>query len=331
MPHPRRILTFNWHEAYLDLLASAGYSWDVVLRTKGGRSDWWIETRPVPPNMRIVPWPDAERALEAGDYDVAVCHNLHDLALVAGSGIQTITVFHTSFHYEAAFGLTREAVEREAGALLTTTTCVFISAMKRESWGLPGMVIPPGIDVLRFGPYSGEVACILAVGHLKRELAQVNGFEALERIAAGLPLALRGLNPSVAGSRLSASFDEMRATYRTHRLLLHTTLAPYEDGYNLTMLEAMASGMPVVALANPTGPLVNGVNGFVSGDPEDLRCRILELLEDREGAAALGRAGRETVARSFPLSSFQAKWRMVLEAVASRRAPAAPDLEAVRV
>ena len=42
----------------------------------------------------------------------------------------------------------------------------------------------------------------------------------------------------------------------------------YEDGYNLAMLEAMASGMPVVALANRSSPITDGVDGFFALNAE---------------------------------------------------------------
>ena len=85
---------------------------------------------------------------------------------------------------------------------------------------------------------------MLHVGNLKRELASVNGMADLEAAVAGLPFTLVGLNPSIAGARLSRDWDDLRETFRAHRVYMHTTRAPFEDGYNLAMLEAMATGVP---------------------------------------------------------------------------------------
>ena len=92
---------------------------------------------------------------------------------------------------------------------------------------------------------------------------------------------------------------------------MHTTEDAYEDGYNLGLLEAMATGMPVVATASVTTPVVDGVNGFVSDDLTALRERLALLLADRDEAARLGRAARATVAERFPLAAFVARWDAV--------------------
>ena len=45
---PLRILTFNWHEAYICLLAKTGHKFTVVDKHKGGHAGWLQGTRPVP-------------------------------------------------------------------------------------------------------------------------------------------------------------------------------------------------------------------------------------------------------------------------------------------
>lgn len=317
---PRRLLTFNWHESFLHLLASIGDEWDVVPRLKGGRSDWMREVRPVPPNMRIVTVSEADAVLDRDGYDAVICHNVHDLHAVIRSGVPTVTVFHTSRMLERAFGLRDDEWSAMAEPLLAATTRVYVSQSKAESWGGAGLVIPPGIDGTLYGGYTGEEPRILNVGNLKAELASVNGFDLLEQVTAGLPLTLKGLNPQIPGSELSRSWDDLRDTMRGHRVYLNTTRAPFEDGYNLAMLEAMATGMPVVSLANPSCPIEDGVTGYVSGDPQMLRVRVLELLENQARARALGEAGRRMVLARFPIATFQQRWREVIEAVVARRA-----------
>jgi glycosyltransferase involved in cell wall biosynthesis len=307
-----RILTFNWHESYLHLLASVGHQWDVVLRLKGGREDWWHEVRPVPERMTLVPERDALASLVKGGYDVVVCHNLLDLGLVVDSGVPAITVFHTSRDLEVANGLNQEAFDTLGRPLLERSTVVFVSEMKRMSWNLAGEVVLPGIDLSLYGGYDGQQPRILHVGNLKQELARFNGMRELESSAAGLPFTLLGLNPTIQGAGLSRDWDDLRDHFRGHRAYLHTTRMPFEDGYNLAMLEAMATGMPVVALAHPTCPLTHGLDGFVCADVAGLRLALLELLEDPGRACALGRAARDTVGRLFPIDVFRAQWETIL-------------------
>jgi hypothetical protein len=308
-----RLLTFNWHETYVHTLASVGGQWDVVLRSKAGRKDWWSEVRPFPENARVV---DEAVALETGrrgGYHAAVCHNLLDLGAIVDTGVPTITLFHTSKAYELACGLDAAAFERVGVPLLARTTPVFVSSMKRDTWGLDGEVIAPGIDLDAYEGWTGQTRAVLHVGNLKRELAAVNGMAVLEQAVAGLPFTLLGLNPTIPGARLSSSWSDLRANMRTHRAYIHTSLAPHEDGYNLAMLEAMATGMPVVALAHPTTPVVDDVNGRVASDGRAAGRALLELLEDDVTAGRLGRAARETVGRLYPVDTFRARWRTVLK------------------
>jgi glycosyltransferase involved in cell wall biosynthesis len=309
----RRFLTFNWHETYLHTLTSVGGEWDVVLRRKGGREKWWTEVRPFPANARVIDECAAIDAARRGAYAAAVCHNLLDLGLVADTGVRTVTVFHTSKAYELAGGLDHAAFNRYGLPLLARSTTVFVSEMKQRSWELDGTVVPPGIDLDANSGWTGEIRAVLHVGNLKRELSAVNALTSLERAVAGLPFTLLGLNPTIAGARMSSSWDDVRAQFRGHRVYVHTSEFPFEDGYNLAMLEAMATGMPVAALAHPTSPIVDGVSGRVAADGPALGRALLELLEDDEAAARLGAGGRDRVRALFPIDAFRARWRALLD------------------
>jgi len=80
-------------------------------------------------------------------------------------------------------------------------------------------------------------------------------------------------------------------------------LPSHAEGLPMSLLEAMAAGVPVVASAVGGIPDVvkHGVNGLLvaSGDPIDLLRALRRLLRDAQLAAALGAAGRETVRARF--------------------------------
>ncbi len=329
----RRILTFNWHEAYLHLLSKVGWAFDVVERRKGGVDGWIRAIRPVPPRFHLLSEAEAARRIEAGAYDRAVAHNLQDLLFLRGRGIPTILVFHNKLSTEIALSARR--VDRgeylaRVKALLAAfeeLTLVFISEGKMQDWGLAGEILPPGIDPDDYGGYTGELPRVLRVGNGMRERDLMLGFSLQERILREIPSTLLGLNPTVPGAFLPGDWDAYRDQLRRHRLYLNTTMEPYEDGYNLSMLEAMATGMPVVSVANATSPVEDGVNGYISRDEAELRDRVQGLLEDRSRAAALGRRARETVLDRFPLGRFLERWRALLgrgDGAGAFRAPFVP-------
>lgn len=323
-----RVLTFNWHEAYVSMLARTGGRFDVVERLKGGSLAWMYGIRPLPANARIVKPSTARQQLRARLYDAVVCHNPGDLRWLAGCDVPTLLVFHNKLTTELALGgrsgaAAREAVRADVRRLVEANrrvSLVFISASKRDDWGLEGEVILPGIDLADYGGYEGCEAKVLRVGNLMKARDLMLGWSAQREILAGIPSTLLGLAGPGEGGRLTGSWNELRAYYRSHRVFLNTTVDPYEDGYNLAMLEAMATGMPIATTANGTSPITDGVDGLVSGDHACLAAGIRRLLEDPAQAARLGAAARATVARRFPHEAFVANWTRAIEA-ASRPVP----------
>ncbi|MBW2121472.1 MAG: glycosyltransferase [Deltaproteobacteria bacterium] len=324
------ILTFNWHEAYLTMLARTGHLFHAVEVAKGGHFGWQYNMRPLPENITLLQEAEALARLRAGDFDLVVCHNMRDLLAVEGVDIPKILVFHNKISTEIALGGHRATAEQyRTGirdlAARNRLTLVFISESKRENCALEGPVILPGIDLNHYGGYKGEVERVLRVGNLMKERDIMLGFSWQEEILRGIPSTLVGINPTVAESRVSESWQDLKNHYQSHRLFLNSTLHPWEDGYNLAMLEAMATGMPVVSIANPTSPIVDGINGYISQDTAYLRHRIEELLSDREKASELGRQARKTVEKRFPMARFVRGWNRLFEKVMERSTnPAIP-------
>jgi glycosyltransferase involved in cell wall biosynthesis len=77
----------------------------------------------------------------------------------------------------------------------------------------------------------------------------------------------------------------------------------WEEGFGFVIAEAMASGKPLVGTRVGAIPELvhDGKTGFLVDrrDPPAIAARILELLEDREMRARMGRAGREFAIRNF--------------------------------
>ena len=249
-----RILTFNWHEAYICLLAKTGHQIDIVERFKGGSKVWFYETRPLPGNAAVVTEATARRRLRTRSYDVVVCHNVPDLVWSSEWPARKILIFHNKLSTEIALGrntIDLETYRAEVKHLVETTRdveLVFISESKRDDWAFPGHVIPPGIDLEEYGGYHGSDPRVLRVGNFMRNRDLMLGHSLqLEVLGDDIPSSLLGLNEPDDGGRFTRSWDDLRQCFRSHRAYLNTTLDPYEDGYNLSMLEAMATGAPVVA------------------------------------------------------------------------------------
>ncbi|MEC4684761.1 MAG: methyltransferase domain-containing protein [Nitrospirota bacterium] len=312
------ILTFNWHESYIHLLARTGYYFDVVEKWKGGRFGWIEEFRPVPPNCRLVSEDEAKAGLNAGAYARIIAHNINDLISVNEWTIPKILIFHNKLSTEIALGgntVNREAYLENVRQLIDSTKnliLVFISKAKMEDWGMKGEIILPGVDTAEYGSWRGDAHKVLRVGNFLMERDIILGYSVQNRLLKGLPSIVLGLNPNIADSYVPKSWEEFKDFMRSHRVYLNATGHPYEDGYNLAALEAMATGMPVVSIANPSSPIEDGINGYVSSDEAYLRGRIEELLKNGSLAESLGERARETVMDKFPIESFVKEWKRIL-------------------
>lgn len=98
--------------------------------------------------------------------------------------------------------------------------------------------------------------------------------------------------------------EDIRRMYQQAGAFLSTSR---HEGFNLTALEAMATGCPVVTTDSQgnTEYIEHGVNCLISNDPYQLATYCVEAVNDRALGKRLGEAGITTASRY--------KWRDVME------------------
>ena len=102
--------------------------------------------------------------------------------------------------------------------------------------------------------------------------------------------------------------DELPRHNRAADIYLVPTIA--QDGLSITSVEAMASGIPVVAsrIGGVPYTVTDGLTGllFEPGDPAGLARQIARLLDDPELCRRMGLAGRKRYEEDFT-------WPVVVE------------------
>ena len=197
-------------------------------------------------------------------------------------------------------------------------------------------VIANGVDTLHLQPSPlPEKPVIFCAGRLiplKDHLTLIAAFERLVQQRPEAELWIAGEGPlrariAAAGSRLPAgSFRLLRPQRDTGALLRSCTVfvlsSCQDEGMPNVVLEAMASGRPVVAtaIAGLDEIVEDGRTGILV-PPRDSRAlagAILKLLDDRGLAARMGTAGRKRVLHSFSMEAMIAAYEALFAKLAGR-------------
>ena len=315
----QRLLTFNAHEAYLHLFAKIDLPIDIIHDSARGVRPWNRASRPLPANCRLIDFDQALARIAAADYDCVICHTLSDL-MGLQVDIKKILIFHMSVSGRILVEKAKtppDEIRRAVRSYLTyrQVTPVFISSFKVRDWDIPGIVIDQAVDPNDYGGYGGGVQRCLVVGNQIRQRRETFGYELIEAVQRSVPTSIVGRNPDLKTATEASSWDDLKQFYRSHAVFLSTLQAGVEDGYNMALLEAMATGMPIVTTPHPTSPIVDGVNGLVRESRAELISAVQGLIDQPEIARCLGAQARKTVEEKFSVARFCFRWRSLLQSM----------------
>jgi len=159
---------------------------------------------------------------------------------------------------------------------------------------------------------GGDGAVMTAVWNYPQR-NQICGFDIYKEVTKGLKTNPWGDSPGF--SKNADNINHLRELYRHASVFLNSTLwstTPFG------LLEAMSVGCPVVTTATTAMPefIEDGINGFITNDPEIMHERLKQLIDDPVLGKKLGDAGRQTIIEQFGEKRFLDEWDTVLQKVA---------------
>jgi glycosyltransferase involved in cell wall biosynthesis len=266
---------------------------------------------------------------------------------LAGVPIRVFTVHGWAFAaYAGLTGRLYRWADRLVRPLTTVTVCV--SERERTAGLAAGtcdpertVVIPNAVDVAgarRLRPNGRQRPLIVSVGRLKAPkdfLTLVRALGKLPRDSFGAVIVgegpdrrrleeeieLVGLGERVRLAGERRDVPELLAEADVF------ALASASEGMPVSVLEAMAAGLPVVAsrVGGLPEQVADGETGVLvePGDPDDLARALARLLVDGELRRRLGAAGRVRAEEAFDLEPFRrAHLELYSRELARRRLPA---------
>ena len=258
-----KILTFPTHEGYQSLLDKTGH--DFFMLTGTNLKQWDFQTRELPPNhyMITTPW-DKAKVIE--DIDLVLCQNRDfqfDLASSISRQYQIpmLQIEHTQPPYQCPDKHLALVKQRQVAQ------CIYITEFSKNAWqDENGIVIPHGIDTDIFRPRDslsdrkgGGVSMVNKFPH--RDI--FCGWNLWQETTKqhGVNVTLIGDNPG-----LSKSINDPRELCRELNSHLYFLNTSQWSPVPLSMLEAMACGLPVVSTAKQEIPKIikSGYNGYLA-------------------------------------------------------------------
>jgi len=179
-------------------------------------------------------------------------------------------------------------------------------------------------DPEEFGPYTGEKKQVITIGQSFKQRVDFCNYDVWDHVTKGLPRQVAGSENEPLGkdSIGCVPYAELKEFLRQSRVYFYT--GTYPASYTLNYIEARMTGIPVVAIGPRLGNspyeagqntyeiedlIDNGLDGFYSDDPVELREKVEWMLKDLESAKRIGQLGRDMARQVFGKEVIKKQWQ----------------------
>lgn len=178
-------------------------------------------------------------------------------------------------------------------------------------------------DPDEYKDWTGDKLRVVNFTQSLKQRADFTGYQTLMRVMQQVPAKVYGPGNEDLGEMSGGlvSYQEQLQIFRESRAFLYH--GTYPASYTLSFIEAMMTGIPIVAVGPRRGNgemfhgqstyeiqdiIQNGVSGFVSDDPAELREFVVNLLNDYRLAKTVSAFGRSRAIELFGKAKIKQEW-----------------------
>lgn len=182
-------------------------------------------------------------------------------------------------------------------------------------------------DPDEFNNWNGNTRQVINFSQSLKGRRDFCGYDTLMKTGQGFPFKVYGSGNDNLGEFNGGelSYDAMKGAMRDCRVYLYGGTWP--ASYTLSLIEAMMTGIPVVAVGTDMWKhkdnlsinyyevpkiISNGDSGLLGYSVEELKAHINKLMDDHEYALNMGRKGRERAIQLFGKSLVKEQWKSFL-------------------
>lgn len=344
-----RILTYRWHVPHQYELYKSGHYFFLVRGTGSSMCDQWeYGQRPLPANATFINIEDVRES----DFDLALLHFDENVLnhentnghlgpewgaafrhFVEHLNLPKVAICHGTpqFHGQYTPGYDKPdlmtVIEPARAALVNYVKDIEIvcnSHQAQREWGFhKSRVIWHGFDPSEFLPATYSKGILSPLGPLVKSRPHYRGLYLYQQVfspefpQAFLPETLSVPNPDidyVDNVFAIAKYKNYVDQIRQYSVYFNPTL---RSPMPRARCEPMMCGVVTVNANNHDVDMFikNGVNGFYSNDPDELREQLLYLMRNPDATRKMGAEARKTAIDVFNHDRYLADWAALLKSV----------------